>query len=126
MPRSAPRIPWLLVEALGSLDGPDRSIADVWRAACLLADEHGFTRPSYEQIRRLLHRQRRLRAMPSAVTAIAEGWLRARSPESAVHEAMRRSLDRRLAQAVIGEERTWRPDGERDAEASRAGSRSRP
>ena len=84
--------------------------------ACF-ADEHGFTRPSYEQIRRLLHRQRRLRAMPSAVTAIAEGWLRARSRKAAVHEAMRRSLDRRLAQAVIGEERTWRPDGERDAES---------
>ena len=113
MPRCAPRIPWELVEALPSLDGPNRSIADVWRAACAFADGHGYTYPSYEQIRRLVHRQRAVRAMPSPVGALAEGWLRARAPENAVDEATRRAHERRVARAAIDDERAWRPGGAR-------------
>jgi hypothetical protein len=115
MTRSAPRIPWPLVEALDSLDGPDRSIADVWRAACRLADEHGFTSPSYEQIRRLVHRRRSIRAMPGPGRPIVEGWLRARSPQNAVDEATRRARERRLARAALEAERAWRPGGDSDA-----------
>jgi hypothetical protein len=114
MPRAAPRVPWPLVEALASLDGPDRSIADVWRDACALADQRGYTYPSYEQIRRLVHRHRRIRAMPAPGAPLIEGWLRTRSPESAVHEATRRSQERRLAKAVVTREREWRPGGKPD------------
>jgi hypothetical protein len=117
MARSAPRLPWPLVEALHSLDGPDRSIADVWRAACVFADGQGFTHPSYEQVRRLVHRHRRVRAMPGPGAPLLEGWLRARSPESAVHEALRRSHERHVARMVLDAEREWRPGGDADPRA---------
>jgi hypothetical protein len=113
MPRSAPRIPWPLILALRRLDGPDRSIADVWRAVCAVADERGFTYPSYEQVRRLVTHHRQLHAMPGPAGPLIDGWLRARSPENAVHEAMRRSLER-YAREALEEERKWRPQGAPD------------
>jgi hypothetical protein len=84
----------------------------VWRATCVLADEHGFTHPSYEQVRRLVHRQRRILGMPGPAAPLIEGWLRARSPESAVHEAIRRSTERRIARAALDAGRDWRPGGD--------------
>lgn len=114
MPRSAPRLPWPLVAALDSLDGPNQSIADVWRAACALADERGFTHPSYEQIRRLVHRRRDLAAMPGPGAPLIDGWLRVRSPENAVDEAIRRAYERRLARAVVEAEQDWRPSSGSD------------
>jgi hypothetical protein len=111
MPDAAPRIPWPLVEALARMDEPGLPIAEVWRRACAYADEHGFTRPSYEQIRRLTHRERALRALPGPLDPLIDGWLRARSPESAVNESMRRHRERTAARSDVRAERTWRPAG---------------
>ena len=112
MPRSAPRLPWPLVQALWSLDRPDRAIADVWRDVCALAEERGFTYPSYEHVRRLVQRHRRIRAMPGPAGPLIEGWLRARSPENAVDEARRRARERRIELKMLEAEREWRPGGE--------------
>jgi hypothetical protein len=110
MTSSAPRLPWPLIEALPSFDAPGRSIADVWRQACVFAHENGFAQPSYEHIRRLVHRQREIRELPRASDAILEGWLRARSPENAADEAFRRARERRAARDRIRAEKAWRPD----------------
>ena len=112
---SAPRLPWPLVEAVRSLDAPDRSVASVWRDACAFADANDFQRPSYEQIRRLVRRERAIRELPSAVDAVVDGWLRARSPASAGEEALRRARERKVARAWIDLERSWRPTGDREA-----------
>ncbi len=83
----------------------------MWRAVCAVAEERGFTYPSYEQVRRLVTRHRRMQAMPGPAAPLIEGWLRARSPENAVEEARRRSLERRYARDALEAEREWRPDG---------------
>jgi hypothetical protein len=53
--RSAPRIPQLLLEAIPRLDDRKRPVAEVCRLIGAEADSHGYTRPSYEQVRVLVH-----------------------------------------------------------------------
>ena len=112
VPASAPRLPWPLVEAIRKLDEPGRPYADLWRDACAFAERNGFTRPSYEHVRRLAHRHRALGALPTPSDALADGWLRARSPQNAVDEAFRRARERRVARERIEAERSWRPGGD--------------
>jgi len=107
--RSAPRLPWPLVETIRKLSEPDRPVADIWRGACAFADHRGFTRPSYEHVRRLVLRERDRRGLPSAGDALVDGWLRARSPQDAVDEALRRATERRIARDRLDAERSWRP-----------------
>ena len=57
--RQAPRIDRRLVAALRRLDDPSLPIAETVRRAGVMADELGLTRPSYEQIRVLVHAERR-------------------------------------------------------------------
>ena len=114
MARSAPRLPWPLVVEIRNLALPGRPIADVCRDACAFAEQNGFCRPSYEHVRRLVHRERALRELPRAGDALLEGWLRARSPENAVDEAFRRARERSAARQQIDAERAWRPLGGRD------------
>jgi hypothetical protein len=59
--QQAPRIDRRLIRSLGRLDDPSRPIAETYRRACALATELGLLRPSYEQIRVLVHNERRLK-----------------------------------------------------------------
>jgi hypothetical protein len=102
----------MLVAALPSLDEPGLPIAEVWRRVCAVAEENGCTRPSYEQVRRLVHRERAIRALPAVGDPIVEGWLRARSPQGAFDEAVRRHRERSAARAAVEAERGWRPTTE--------------
>ena len=56
--RQAPRIDRRLV-ALRRLDDPSLPIAETVRRAGVMANELGLARPSYEQIRVLVHAERR-------------------------------------------------------------------
>jgi hypothetical protein len=57
--QQAPRIDRRLIRSLGRLDDPSRPIADTYRQAGELAARLGLVRPSYEQIRVLVHEERR-------------------------------------------------------------------
>jgi hypothetical protein len=59
MSRQAPRIDRRLIRSLGRLDDPSRPIAETYRRAGALAEELGLVRPSYKQIRLLVHEERR-------------------------------------------------------------------
>jgi hypothetical protein len=62
MPAQAPRVDPRIVAALRKLDDRSLPIAETCRRAGVLAERLGVARPSYEQIRVLVHRERR-RAM---------------------------------------------------------------
>src|SRR5713226_863146 len=55
MPPAAPRIDSRLIAAMERFDQPGLAMADVHRRVGALAEEIGLTRPSYEQVRVLLH-----------------------------------------------------------------------
>lgn len=109
MTRAAPRLPWQLVRALGRLDDPKRPVAETWRRAGAFADELGVPRPSYEQVRRLVERQRALAAVPGSARLVADVIVRARAPEHAVSVAVERWQERRAQLETIRRERLWRP-----------------
>jgi hypothetical protein len=69
---SAPRIPQLLLEAIPRLDDGKRPIADVCRLIGAEADSRGYTRPSYEQIRVLVHLFRSIDRRRAGGPSIAE------------------------------------------------------
>jgi hypothetical protein len=66
MPAAAPRIDARLIAALKRLDQPDLAIADLHRRVGALAQEIGLTRPSYQQVRVILHELRSNRRNPGA------------------------------------------------------------
>ena len=121
MARAAPRLPWQLVRALGRLDDPRRPVAETWRRAGALADELGVPRPSYEQVRRLVERERALRAVPGSAGLAAEVVLRARGPEQAARLAHDRWQERRTRLEEIRQERHWRPTGGKEQDDRPAG-----
>lgn len=106
---SSPRTCWEIVTAIGGLDGRDAPIAEVWRRACTLADGLGETRPSYEQVRRLVHRARELRDAPGSVDVLCDFLLRRRTPDNTLDELLERSLHRQALREVIEREKDWRP-----------------
>jgi hypothetical protein len=108
---SAPRVPCPLVDELRRLAASTLSVAEICREAGRFSASRGFQRPSYETVRRLVERERELRALPSVVDPLLDGWLRARSPENAVDEAFRRAEHRAAARGRIESERTRRPRG---------------
>jgi hypothetical protein len=69
---SAPRIHPALVAALERLDRRNTPIAETHRRVGRLADLIGQTRPSYEQVRILVHAHRRCRIAPSAGRILLE------------------------------------------------------
>jgi hypothetical protein len=76
MVRSGPRIDPRLVAAIARLDDGAIPIAEVCRRIGAEAESAGFTRPSYERVRELVHLSRALRAQrlgPSALQLIWEG-----------------------------------------------------
>lgn len=109
MPHSAPRIAWPLIEAIAELDEPDLAIAELWRRLCVRAAELGLLLPSYQQTRVLVHRSRRIRAMPGVTDLVVDVLFRTRSPQEAAAVAERRLRDRGAARATVEAEQTWRP-----------------
>lgn len=111
MSDAAPRLAWPLVVEVRRLAASDASVAEIRRDLGRFADGRGLPRPSYEAIRRLVRRERALRALPGVVDPIVDGWLRVRSPQNAADEVLGRYERRVAARAAIEQERDWRPSG---------------
>jgi hypothetical protein len=108
MTRSSPRIAWPLVELLPELDEPGLPIAEVWRRLGARATELGLVSPSYQQTRVLVHRARRIRAMPGVGDLVVDVLFRTRSPGEAGAVAEHRLRELRAARAAVEAERAWR------------------
>jgi hypothetical protein len=81
MPAAAPRIDSRLVAALVRIDDPRRPIAETNRRLGSIAAELGLTKPSYEQVRVVLHALRRGVREPGVGTLLFDLAFRTRSPE---------------------------------------------
>jgi hypothetical protein len=81
MPAAAPRIDSRLVAALVRIDDPRRPIAETNRRLGSIAAELGLTKPSYEQVRVVLHALRRGVREPGVGTLLLDIAFRTRSPE---------------------------------------------
>ena len=77
----APRIDSRLVAALVRIDDPKRPIAETNRRLGGIAAELGVPKPSYEQVRVLVHAIRRRRVDPGIGELLLDFALRTRSPE---------------------------------------------
>jgi hypothetical protein len=72
VPAAAPRIPRRVLEALVRLDDRTVPIAETYRRVAAVAERHGYTRPSYQRIRVLVHQARRARMGSSTTTVLLE------------------------------------------------------
>lgn len=77
----APRIDCRLVAVLGRIDDPKRPIAETNRRLGRMAAELGFPKPSYEQVRVIVHLLRRRKLDPDIGELLLDFMLRTRSPE---------------------------------------------
>ncbi len=82
MARAAPRIDARIVALLARLDKPGRPIAETHRALGALAEEIGLTRPSYEQVRTIVHALRARRRDPTPGQVLLDVATRARPPDA--------------------------------------------
>jgi hypothetical protein len=82
MPAAAPRISRRVLEALVRLDDRRHPIAETYRRVASEAERMGYTRPSYEQIRVLIHESRRVRRGPSTATILLDIAMQVRPPEA--------------------------------------------
>jgi hypothetical protein len=76
----APRIDSRLVAAIERLDDTTVRIAETNRRLGELADTLGLTRPSYEQVRTIVHDFRRLGPRPGAGQVLLDIAFRVRPP----------------------------------------------
>jgi hypothetical protein len=77
----APRISRHVLEAIVRLDDPVEPIAETYRRVASDAERLGYTRPSYEQIRVLIHRSRRIRKRPTTTDVLLDIALIRRHPD---------------------------------------------
>jgi hypothetical protein len=82
MAPQAPRIGPTLLAGIERLDDDSLPIAEVNRRVGSLASHIGLTRPSYEQIRVLIHEHRRRGLAPTAGQILLEVAARSRPPEA--------------------------------------------
>jgi hypothetical protein len=82
MAAQAPRIGPMLLARIERLDDGSLPIAEVNRRVGTLASQIGLTRPSYEQIRVLIHEHRRRGLAPTAGQILLEIAARSRPPEA--------------------------------------------
>lgn len=83
MPKSAPRISHRLLESLERLDDGKIGIAALTRLLGAEAERLGLPRPSYEQVRVLVHRSRSRRAArPRTAEVLVDVATRSRAPEA--------------------------------------------
>jgi hypothetical protein len=78
----APRIDSRLVAAIAHLDDRRNPIAETNRRIGALAGDLGLLRPSYEQIRLLVHEHRRGLLRPTAGAILLDIAFRVRPPEA--------------------------------------------
>ncbi len=81
VPPAAPRIDSRLVAALLRIDDPRRPIAETNRRLGMVAAKLELPKPSYEQVRVVLHALRRGKRDPGVGTLLLDIAFRARSPE---------------------------------------------
>jgi hypothetical protein len=86
MPALAPRIRRELVEAVVRFDDRSRPIAETYRRVGAEADRLGFTRPSYQRVRELVHESRRIRRGPSTASVLVDVAFRLRPPEAVLDQ----------------------------------------
>jgi hypothetical protein len=79
---AAPRIGPTLLAGIARLDDENVPIADVYRRVAALASHLGYARPSYEQIRVLVHEHRTRGLAPTAGQILLEVASRGRPPEA--------------------------------------------
>jgi hypothetical protein len=79
---AAPRIGPILLAGIERLDDENVPIADVYRRVAALASHLGYPRPSYEQIRVLVHEHRTRGLAPTAGQILLEVASRRRPPEA--------------------------------------------
>ena len=82
MPAQAPRIGATLLAGIERLDDDSLPIAEVNRRVGALASHLDLVRPSYEQIRVLVHEHRRRGLAPTAGQILLEVAVRSRPPEA--------------------------------------------
>jgi hypothetical protein len=80
----APHVDVRLVAAVERLDDRAVPIAETYRRLRVVARALGLFRPSYEQVRRLIHLARRRGPYPSAGSVLLETALRTRPPAALV------------------------------------------
>jgi hypothetical protein len=81
---AAPRIDPRLLAALARLDKPGRPIADTHRRLGSTAERLGLPRPSYEQVRVLVHALRARRRGPGVGELLLDIALQKRPPEAVI------------------------------------------
>jgi hypothetical protein len=86
MPALAPRIPEALYKRLLKLDDDRLPIAETYRRVAAEAERLGFTRPSYERIRVLVHQSRRWKRGPSTTSVLVDVAFRLRPPEAVLDQ----------------------------------------
>jgi hypothetical protein len=80
----APRISPQLIEALVRFDDRTHPIAETCRRVGAEAERLGLTRPSYQQIRVLVHEARRIRRAPSTAELLLAITSPLRTPEELI------------------------------------------
>jgi len=81
---AAPRIDPRILAALARIDQPGRPIADTHRRVGSIAERLGLPRPSYEQVRVLVHALRARRRGPSVGELLLDIALQKRPPEAVI------------------------------------------
>jgi hypothetical protein len=79
---AAPRIGPTLLAAIERLDDESVPIAEVYRRVAAVAGHLGFARPSYEQVRLLVHEHRTRGLAPTAGQILLEVFLKTRPPHA--------------------------------------------
>jgi hypothetical protein len=82
VPRFAARVSQELYDELVRADRRSVPIAEICRQVGRRADRLGLARPSYEQVRQLVHQARRIRREPTTAAVLADVAFRARPPEA--------------------------------------------
>jgi hypothetical protein len=82
MAAAAPRIGATLLAVVERLDDDSLPIAEVYRRVAALASQLGYCRPSYEQIRVLVHEHRRQGLAPTAGQVLLDVALKTRPPDA--------------------------------------------
>jgi hypothetical protein len=80
--RQAPKIDEKLVGALARLDDPTLPIAEINRRIGVVAEHLGLVRPSYQQVRVIVHELRRNERSPKLGETLLEIAFRSRPPSA--------------------------------------------
>jgi hypothetical protein len=80
----APRLDARLIAAIANLDNRNRPIAETYRGVAAVAEGLGLLRPSYEQVRRLIHEIRGRRRDPVIGQLLLDIASQRRPPEALV------------------------------------------